>query len=654
LLLAVVLVSAAASVARTLASGQDLNFDLITYHYYLGYSAFHDRLALDFLPAGAAGYQSPLPYALLYLLDSAGIAPIVNAALHACIHALNLIVLFLLTKVLIRGTAIERDRAALIAFWLLGAVAPVYWQLVGTSFADLLTSVLVLAGLWLVAEALPAHDRPGSWPTLALGASLAGAAVGMRVHNAIFVVALACALLLVHFPGRGAKGRALGVFAAAAAGAWLLCFAPWSWQVVREFGSPVFPLFNAVFAAPDFPRVNLPLVSFVPATITDALTLPFRIATYQEWVYGEKPFPDVRPALLVLGALGCALVWADRRMASRSGENAVPTRARRFVMLFFLIAAILWLATSANSRYGAALFLLAGPVCGVLLHGILPMRYVLLVVGAAVLWQAVQHQLFFKQYRWPSGPWAARYFDWELPPSLLREPAVYLSFGYQTASSLAPRVHAASRHANLVGQYSIGVDHPGRQRLQQLVDAPGGRIYGVFDYYYTQQSDPAAKSIKSYFVDHLRLWGLDFSDEPCTLVALKQLSAGWHQVNQVIGTTFRGQPPQFILCGLRAASTKDRDLAMLEHQKFERKLAPLAAACPRVLGRAISIVRVHGQWLVTSLASAEYRLEFVDDGPFHLQLLRPPYTLLTLGTVTESAILLREPDCGAWFSRLVR
>ena len=141
--------ASAASVARTVGGGQDLNFDLVTYHYYLGFSAFSDRLPLDFLAAGAAGYQSPLPYALLYLLDSAGVPPIVNAALHASLHALSLVVLFFLTRLLLRGTALEHRRSAWIAFWLLGAVAPIYWQLVGTSFADAFTSVLLLAALWL-------------------------------------------------------------------------------------------------------------------------------------------------------------------------------------------------------------------------------------------------------------------------------------------------------------------------------------------------------------------------------------------------------------------------------------------------------------------------------------------------------------------------
>jgi hypothetical protein len=629
----VALVGAGFSVWRTLGSGQDLNFDLITYHFYSGFSAFSDRVGLDYLAAGAAGYQSPLPYALLYFLDSAGVPPILNAAFHACLHALGLVFLFLLTKVLVGGTAAERSRVAWIAFWLLGAVAPVYWQLVGTSFADALTAVLLLAALWFTAEALPAQGWPGSLRMLAFGAALAGMAVAARVHNAIFAVALYSALLLVRFPDPRTYFRFVAVFAAASAGAWLVCFGPWSWLVLREFGSPVFPLFNGLFRSPDYPAVNLHLVGFVPQNAGDLLLLPFRMATYQEWRFGEKPFGDVRPALLVLSAAACLLALIYRKVTGKT-EAKGPSEASRLVLLFFLIGALLWLVTSANSRYGLALLLLAGPVCGALLHRVLPLRYVLPIVGAAILWQAWQQQTYFTQYRWASGPWAARYFDWEVPPALEREPAVYLGFGYKTASTLAPRVHPGSRHVALVAQYSIGLDHPGARRVRQMIDAPVGKIYGVFDYYYTQQSDPAAKSVKTYFAEHLRLWGLDFADPACSPIRLRPVAG-----------VFRGQPPQYILCELRAASPGDREAMLSRYRQLQKMLAPVAAACPRVLGGAVSIVRVHGQWQVTSFASAEYRLELDDDGAFNLQLLRPPYSTIALGKAAAGAIALRQAGC---------
>lgn len=650
----VALFSVIASIARTLTGGQDLNFDLVTYHYYLGYSAFFDRLAIDFLPAGAQGYQSPLPYALLYFLDILGTPPVVNATFHACIHALNLIVLYLLTKLLIGGTLIACNRVAAISFWLLGAVAPVYWKLVGTSFGDLVTSVPVLVGLWLVARSVPARDGPGSLglKTFALGAALVGAAVGMRVHTVIYVVALASAILLLHFPNRREKSRAMVVFSLAAVGGWIACFGPWAWRVYREFGNPVFPLYNGVFGSPDFPSSNLPLTSFVPVGLADALTLPFRIGTFTEWVYVEGRLPDVRPGLLALCVLAYGGIWAYRRIGSRSFEDATLTQPQRLIMMFFFVGAILWLATSGNGRYGVALFLVGGPVCGVLLHRMLPLRYVLMAIGAAVLWQAALHQVFFKQYRWVSDPWTSRYFDWDIPAPLSREPAVYLSFGYQTASTLVPRVHPASRHVNLVGQYSPGLDDPGHQRIQQIIHTPGRRIYGVFDFYYTQQADPSAVSIKTYFRKHLRLWGLDFTDQPCTLVPLKPASSEWDWLNQLAGIGFRGRRPEFILCELRSSSARDRDQALLEYRNFQKKLAPLARACPRAFRKPLTFVRVEGQWWLTSFASFERRFDFDDEGKFYLQQLRPPYAALALGNVTQSAIVPRDVDCDNWLSRL--
>lgn len=652
LLAVVACLAVAASVARTILGGQDLNFDLVTYHYYLGFSAFSPRLRLDFLPAGPAGYQSPLPYALLYLLDRAGVAPMLNAAIHACLHSLSLIALFLLTKVLLRSRS-QNHRGALLACWLLGAIAPAYWELVGTSFADPLTSAPVLFAVWLVAEALGARDRPVSLRRLAFAGVLAGTAVAMRVHDVIFVLALAAALLALRFLPMRVTAKAALVFALAAGAAWLAVAGPWLLSVAHEFGNPVFPLYNAVFASPDFPAANLRFVSFVPTSVADALMLPFRMATFQGWRFGEKPFPDVRPALLVLAALTALVLRPFRRSVSGAGPSSAGAGAA-LVMVFFAIAAILWLSTSANSRYGLPVLLLAGPVCGALLYSALPARYALLLIGAAVLWQGLQQQLFFKQYRWSSGPWSSRYFDWRLPAALTQQPATYLSFGYQTASSLAPRLHPRSQHANLVGPYSVGIDQPGAQRIERLIGASNKRVYGLFDYYYTQQGTPEASSIKRYFAEEVRQWGLDFSEEPCVPVGLEPPSPAWQRVDEALGTDeYRGRPPAFLVCRLRPASARDAAAAAMQYRRFEQMIGRLSAVCPGLLGPAASIVRVRGEWQVTGFANPQYRLEFDDDGAFRMQLLRPPYSMLSLGKVTDKGILVHWSDCSGWFARLI-
>ena len=653
--LAVALVSAVLSVLRTVAGGQDVNFDLITYHFYLGYSAFHDRLARDFLAASFQGYQSPLPYALLYLLERAGLPPLANAAIHACLHAANLVLLFLLTKLMLAGTRLEGRTLARLLAWLLGAVAPLYWELVGTSFADLETSALVLAALWLVARSVPDGGGPFAKTSLAVGAALAGAAVAMRVHTAVFAAALAAALVVVPSAAPRGRLRALGLFTLAAGAAWLVCFGPWAMRLYREFGNPLFPFYNAVFRSPDFPPVNLPLTGFVPASVPDALLLPFRMATYRLWLYGETPLPDARPALAFCAVLALVVMWIARRVARMPAETMVAVPARRFVMAFFLLAMIAWLVTSANGRYGVPLFLLLGPVCAALLAALLhDRRAIYLAVAAVLAWQLLLHQILFNVWRYNSLPWSAHYFDWNLPAELTREPALYLSFGTKTGSTLVPRLAPGSRHVNLVGQYSIETDHPGARRVRRLIEEAPARIYGIFDVYYTRQPDPAARSIKADLADQLRRWDLDFAPKLCHVVDLRKPAGIWTRVNQLASTGYRVGPLGFIVCELQRAAPAERERALAEYGAFRRKLAPFEAECPRFLGPAISVFRIPGHWWVSGLASFEYRLEFPDEGVFSLQLLRPPYTQSPVGVIAVQGIVSREPDCDTWFARVPR
>jgi len=627
----IALVSVGLSVARTVAGGQDLNFDLQVYHYYLGYSAFVDRFGLDFLPAGFQGYQSPAPYMLLYWLDSVGTPPVVNASIHAALQALNLVLLFLLARALVGANATRRERAMVLALWLLGAIAPAYWHLVGTSYADLLTSVLVLAGLWLIATR-------SSLRAIAAGAALAGVAVGLRVHNAIYVAGLLCALGLARFSSSQDRLRALGTLGAGAFAGWLLCFAPWGQRVYREFGNPLFPFYNGVFRSPDFPAANLPLFSFVPGSLNELVTFPFRMAAYAHWVYIEGRVPDVRPALLAVALAGCGLLWLLRRARPEEGP---ATRERRLILVFFAASALLWLATSSNGRYGVALFLLGGPVCGVLLCRLLPFRYALAAIAAVVAWQALLQGLLYRESRTVSTPWAARYFDWILSDRYQREPATFLSLALQSGSTLAPRVHPASSHVNLVGQYTPNIDSPGADRIRRIIGLPHS-VYGVFD------SDD--QSVKTDFKGHLNLWGLDFSDSACDAVPLRT-GSGAMWINRIAGMTIHAAPPSFTVCELRQAAPADQARVVADYRSMAGKVERFGAACPQYFGKPFSYVRVDRRGLVTPLASLEWRLEIEDGGAVYLKQTQPPYAIQQVGRVTGEGIQVVGPDCTKWLRR---
>jgi hypothetical protein len=647
------------SVARTVVGGQDLNFDLVTYHYYLGYSAFADRLSLDYLPASFQGYQSPLPYTLLYRLDQAGVYPVVNASIHAAIHALNLVLLFVVSEILVQGVSIQRKWLVVACFGLLGAITPAYWYLVGTSFSDLFTSVPVLAGVWLAARSYGENGDRARAYCIVVAALLVGIAAGIRMHNAIYVFGFLTAMAVV--APRERRWRDIGSALTAACAGAALSFAPWAIRVYQEFGNPVFPFFNGIFRSPHFPDANLALTSFVPANVWEWIKFPFRMAMYRDWVYIETRLPDIRPALLaVLACIGLVL-WLLNRAGIRSGLTALRGglghRVRyedgaRFIVTFFVASLGFWLVTSSNGRYGIALLLLAGPICGVLLLRILPLRYLLFVGFGVLLWHGAVLEVFFRQARPHAAPWSARYFDWNIPRQIASEPVTLVSFGFQTASTLTPHMHPKSSQINLVGQYVPNPGAPGADRIDQLLHQQGRRIIGVFDYEYTRQDVPGAASIKIYFRDHLQLWGLEFDPKPCALITLRGPDDSMVRLNTIAGIRRRGRSPQLIACELRPAAAQHRVRALEEFAAFRGRLASFGKHCPRFFGKPVTYLRTFDRWILSSFATLEVMLEIPDEGAMVLQMMRPPYVAQKVGEASQRQLTTAESDCSVWFDQL--
>ncbi|MGQ0523044.1 MAG: hypothetical protein ACT4P8_05215 [Betaproteobacteria bacterium] len=380
------------------------------------------------------------------------------------------------------------------------------------------------------------------------------------------------------------------------------------------------------------------------------------MGTDAPWVYVELPLPDVRPALLVLSLIACGLLWlfhharwqsvATRRSGTIDGGSETP-RGRRLILIFFAASAGLWLATSANGRFGVALFLLGGPVCGVVLSRVLPPRYLLVLVAAVVLWQALQQQVFFRQYRFNSVPWTTRYFDWALPERLTREPATFFSLGFQPASTLAPRLHPESSHINLAGYPAV--DAPGGDRIRRIISIPNRPIYGVVD---VRHTDP--RTVKTHYRNQLALWGLTFTNDRCDLINLMPPSPNWAWLNTIAGVGSRHQPPAFLACSLQPSAPAQHQRALSEYRHFADKIARFGANCPQYFGQALGYTYTDKGWAVTSFASAKVRLDFYDDGPFYVRQVVPPHVSLKVGRVTRDKIIADEPDCRRWFSRLSR
>ena len=438
--------------AWTVLAGKDLSFDLLNYHYYVAYELLGGRLAQDFYAASAQSYLNPLGYLPFYALASSWHSVLASIALAIAASA-SLALLYLLAwRLFAHRPARERLVFSLLGTTL-GAATAVFWPMVGTSMLDAWLAAPMLAGLLLLLD-----ERVDGRRALLAGA-LFGAASALKYSNAVF--ALTALVLLARRPARAVLGYVAGGALAVA-----LLAGPWCLALLREFGNPVFPLFNAWFRSPYAAPVNLVGERFTGGGWTDALSLPLRMATTSQAVYIETAAPDIRIAALLAAAAALPL------FARRHGTaNLVGADWR--LLSFFAVAAVLWIVTSSNARYGILVLLLAGVVLARLVERLLPGSAARIVLALLL---GIQLAMCFtaSPSRWfAPDAWSRHWLPYEVPPRAQREAALYLSVEPLSMAVVAPFLSPASSFVNLRGHHSVPPDSP---RLAGLIRAHRGHL----------------------------------------------------------------------------------------------------------------------------------------------------------------------------------
>jgi hypothetical protein len=444
----------------TLAAGKDVSWDLLNYHYYLPYELVGGRLGQDFFAASAQSYLNPVGYLPFYFMVSAGWHSVAASVVLAVAHSTSLALLYLIARKLFAHLP-GRDRVIFSALAAaLGGATAVWWATVGTSFLDPLLAPLMLGGLLLLLDA-------GAHPVrrAAAAGALFGIAAALKSSNAVLAVAALPLALALPIP----RVRAGLAYAAGGVAAVALLAGPWHAALWREFGNPVFPLLNAWFQSPHALPFNLSGGRFALADLGAAAAFPFRMALLDRALYAETFAPDFRFAALTVAALALAALAAARR----SPEPRALAGADWRLLGFFALAAVLWLASSANARYGIVVLLLAGLALARLAERILP-QGVARVALAALLAAQLAASIVAAHSRWfLAEPWSRHWLPYAPPERALREPALYLSVEVLPMAVVAPFLHPGAAFVNFRGQHSLPTDSP---RLAALLERYRGRV----------------------------------------------------------------------------------------------------------------------------------------------------------------------------------
>jgi hypothetical protein len=439
--------------------GKDMNWDTLDYHFYAGFSALHDRFGLDYFPAGSQSYFNPYVYVPFYLLASSGLPAIVVASVLAIVQS----GILWLTYELALQVAPPQDRRGRVAIAICSAsfalANPILLNLFGSSYADVITAEMVLAG-WLLL--LLAVRSPGVTGVIAAGVLL-GAASALKLTNSVH--ALAAGVLLLFIPARWpSRIRYLTAFGAATAVSCVLVCLPWSLRLEQHFGNPLFPLLNGIFRSPQFPSAPMLDYRFIPSSLAEFLLRPFAIAKPVFKVDDESQAPDVRYAALLCAAILVLARWAWRTYR-RSGSESAPdprvdagagTRALAALGAGFAVDWVLWLTASGNGRYFIAMACVAGVLAIALIRRLFDTSrigtYLLALLLGAQFVQLGMGTIYRSHISWGGRrPW----FDVRLPADLPRAPTLYLSYGVQSNAFIVPFLPPGSGFVNIAGDYPL-------------------------------------------------------------------------------------------------------------------------------------------------------------------------------------------------------
>jgi len=342
--------SALAGALYALHAGEDVNWDWQNYHDYAGFALLHGRFDLDVAPGGFQSYLNPLIYLLPYVVRHGLGAPWWGIVLGA-LHGLNLALIFWTARNLLGRAG---NPTGPLAAMIIAAFGPMTLSEVGTSFADILTAMPIIAGVALMFADDEAQGEGQGQARIVIAGLLIGAATGLKLTNAIFLIGAGISLLLLARPLpallRFGVGSGVGVVATGGV---------WAFKLWRDFGSPLFPFYNTIFRASEAPLASIVDTRFMPQGVLDALAYPF------DWLIGlhpssEWPFRDPRFAVVIV------LMLVVFGVSIRFKRELLRRRDCR-LLFFFWGSYVPWLLAFSIQRYALVLELLSAPLIVLLL-----------------------------------------------------------------------------------------------------------------------------------------------------------------------------------------------------------------------------------------------------------------------------------------------
>lgn len=367
----------------TLWLGQDAAWDTRNYHIYNAWAFVTGRYAsgIDLMPSQGQFFFNPLLDVAFYLLSTM-LPPKAAYFILGCVQGLNIPLLFLIGWLTLDIAGDMRKVAVCAALSLLGVFSGMGISEIGTQFNDNLTSIGILLTVLLILRNIDFLMTESCCRVLERGALFglpAGIALGLKITCLPFCFAICIAALILTPDWRKCLRLAVCVGTGITLG-FLLAYGHWGYYLWQNFGSPMFPFFNAWFRSPLLPP-NL-LLDYPTPRDASLFVFPFHFV-FNPLLVNEIIWRDLRvPVLYALLLVVPAWYFAKgRRTADDWLAQRIPAR---FLLLVAGVAYYGWLFTQTIYRYLLPLDMLA-PLLIVAAVGLLPLARKIRVVSVTAL-----------------------------------------------------------------------------------------------------------------------------------------------------------------------------------------------------------------------------------------------------------------------------
>jgi hypothetical protein len=441
----VTLIGVVALAAYSVYLGKDANYDLHNYHYYGCYCFEKARLGFDVYAAQSQSYLNPIGY-LPFCWAVDHLRPIAVGILFGGLDGLSLGLLYALSWTVLSGASPRSRMWLSLLTAVAGVCSPLFLGVVGSSFTDSWTPLLIVLGLCAGLRS----NSSLSWRfPFAAGAAL-GLATGFKLVNGVYALALLLTLGATYVR-QGWLRRITSYCAGGLIGA-LLVAGPWALALNREFQSPLFPYFNAILKSPYSQPTNDTDRRWLASSPDQALEYPFLWAGGDGTRSLEVPFRDLRFAIffiLLLPALAVSIrrpAFLTKEAESADSQPLFDPVSRKLILCFFVVSYLLWLYGFGSQRYATPLELLSGLAILALCDCLFADRsakqrafVVLALVG--IFW--------VKAPDWGRRPWGTTWFDTPIPSELRTGSTLYVIPDSAASAFLIPMLPADSRFVRI-------------------------------------------------------------------------------------------------------------------------------------------------------------------------------------------------------------